>query len=145
MRSLGLYQDNQSSSDNPKGDGHQAYHLHRRYPSNGESKTLLRDHIAGSSTSWKLGVCDKLPQIIAGADEDDRFPRLSSGLDLYGAQAPRGENKEEARRILAADHITALDLSRLLGKMNAATKAIAIAPLFYRQLQADLHQALNRS
>ena len=33
----------------------------------------------------------------------------------------------------------------MLGKMNATTKAIEIAPLFYRQLQAELQLTLNRS
>ena len=51
----------------------------------------------------------------------------------------------EARKLLAAKQVTALMLSRLLGKMNAATKAITMAPLFYWQLQADLQQALHSS
>ena len=50
-----------------------------------------------------------------------------------------------AGKILAAEEVTALKASRLLGKINAVTKVIAIvmAPLFYRQLQAELQQALN--
>ena len=39
----------------------------------------------------------------------------------------------------------ALDVARVLGKMNAATKVAATAPLFYQQLQAELQQALNSS
>ena len=51
----------------------------------------------------------------------------------------------EVRKLLASEYITTLELLRVLGKMNAATKAIAIAPLFYRQLQAELQLALNKS
>ena len=40
--------------------------------------------------------------------------------------------RAEARRLLDSSTITALELSCLLGKMNAATRAILIAPLFYR-------------
>ena len=41
--------------------------------------------------------------------------------------------------------ITALELSHLLGKMNVATRAVLIAPLFYRYLQTDMTLALARS
>ena len=51
----------------------------------------------------------------------------------------------DAGRMLASEKVTALEVSRILGKMNAATKAVATAPLFYRQLQAELQQALTRS
>ena len=53
--------------------------------------------------------------------------------------------QREAKKLQAADQVTALELSRLLGKMNAAIKAIAIFPHFYHQLQAELQLALNRS
>ena len=51
----------------------------------------------------------------------------------------------EAKKILTSEYTTALELSRILGKMNATTKALEIAPLFYRQLQVELQLALNRS
>ena len=51
----------------------------------------------------------------------------------------------DAGKTLAAKKTTALEVSRILGKMNVATKAIATAPLFYRQLQAELQRALSNS
>ena len=53
--------------------------------------------------------------------------------------------KSEARKILACNHVTALMLSRLLGKMTAATQAIKMAPLFTRNLQSCLREALKIS
>ena len=41
--------------------------------------------------------------------------------------------------------VRALEVSKILGKMNAAIKAITIASLFYRQLQAELQRALMNS
>ena len=49
----------------------------------------------------------------------------------------------EAKKLLTSEHTTALELSRTLGKMNAATKAIAIAPLFYRQLHVQVRPGLQ--
>ncbi len=61
---------------------------------------------------------------------------------------PRDKLKKirlEAQRLLREDVVSARSLSRLIGKMNATNQVIPPAPLFYRNLQMSLHQALRIS
>ena len=51
--------------------------------------------------------------------------------------------RAEAGKVLQPDTVSALTLSRLIGKMNAATQAIPMAPLYYRNLQTCLREALQ--
>ena len=53
--------------------------------------------------------------------------------------------RTEAGRLLQSNSVSALGLSRLIGKMNAATQAICIAPLYYRNLQYCLREALQET
>ena len=66
------------------------------------------------------------------------FPVDSCNMELKLPGDKLSNIQGEVRRLLTPVHITALDLSRVLGKMNAATRAIAVALPFYRQLQAEL-------
>ena len=50
--------------------------------------------------------------------------------------------RQDAQTLLKPGPSTDREHSRLLGKLNAATRAIPPAPLFYRSLQRDLAQAL---
>ena len=51
--------------------------------------------------------------------------------------------RAEARKM--AQEVSARGLARLLGKMNATTPVLPVAPLFCRHLQRNLSQALNSS
>ena len=51
----------------------------------------------------------------------------------------------ESRKLLEAGQISTRALSRLVGKMSAASQVIPPAPLFYRSLQIDLKAALRAS
>ena len=50
--------------------------------------------------------------------------------------------RSEATRIFNMASLSARLLSQFLGKLNAATQAVAPAPLFFRYLQQDLQSAL---
>jgi hypothetical protein len=65
---------------------------------------------------------------------------LTMELKLPGEKSKK--IRLEARKLLEAQQVQARDLSRLIGKMSAAMRAIPPAPLFYRTLQAELAQAL---
>ena len=114
-----------------------------------ESETLLRDHVKGVVYLLEnLGFVINFPKSSLEPKRALEFlgfqvDSMSMELKLPGDKIKN--IRGEARKILAADHVTALTLSRVLGKMNAATKAICMAPLFYRQLQAELQQALSKS
>ena len=51
--------------------------------------------------------------------------------------------RQDARRLLDMPHPKAIHLSRLLRKLNHASQAIPPAPLFYRNMQQSLRQALT--
>ena len=51
--------------------------------------------------------------------------------------------RAEARKLSTFVSTTARKLSQFLGKLNAATRAVPVAPLFYRSLQAALGRALT--
>ncbi len=114
-----------------------------------ESETLLRDHVKGVVYLLEnLGFVINLPKSSLEPKRIIDFLGFQIDSTSMELKLPGDKIKNirgEARRILAADHVTALTLSRILGKMNAATKAICMAPLFYRQLQAELQQALSNS
>ena len=110
-----------------------------------ESETLLRDHIIYLLEN--LGFMIDFPKSSLESKRTMEFLGFQVDSTSMELKLPGDKIKNirgEARKILAADYITALTLSRILGKMNAATKAICMAPLFYRQLQAELQQALNK-
>jgi len=44
--------------------------------------------------------------------------------------------------LLTCEVVSARQLSQFIGKLNAASQAIQVAPLFYRALQANLQEAL---
>ena len=100
-----------------------------------ESETLLKDHIAGIIYLLEnLGFVINFPKSLLEPTKTIDFLGFLLDSTAMELKLPGGNIKSlqgEARRILAADRITALDLSSLLGRMNATTKAIAMAPLIY--------------
>ena len=50
--------------------------------------------------------------------------------------------RKEAAQLLTCEAVSARQLSQFIGKLNAASQAIQVAPLFYRALQANLQEAL---
>ena len=100
-----------------------------------DSETLLRDHVKGVVYLLEnLGFVINFPKSLLEPKRAIDFlgfqvDSLSMELKLPGDKIKN--IRGEARKVLAADHVTALTLSRILGKMNAATKAIGMAPLFY--------------
>ena len=114
-----------------------------------ESETLLKDHIQGVIYLLEnLGFVINFPKSILDAMRSIEFLGFLVDSGTMELRLPGDKLKNirgEAKKLLTSEHTTALELSRTLGKMNAATKAIAIAPLFYRQLQAELQSALFKS
>lgn len=51
--------------------------------------------------------------------------------------------RAEAQKLSTSVSITARKLSQFLGKLNAATQAVPVAPLFYCSLQAALGRVLT--
>ena len=52
--------------------------------------------------------------------------------------------RKEAIELLQKERVSARHLSQFIGKLNAASQAILVAPLFYRALQGDLQRALTQ-
>lgn len=121
------------------------HHVHRRHADNGRIQINIERLGQGSCVPPK--ICD-LPKSVMEPKITKDF--LGFLVDFLSIERKLLEDKikniiGEARRILTANQVTALTLSRILGKMNTTTKAISMAPLFYQQLQAEVQQALGRS
>ena len=145
--SVGLYQDYETGSGNLVGVGTASNNLHRRYSDCGRDRvTAKKPHHSSNIPAGKSGVCHQLPQVRTFTNPSDRIPRVCCQLHQDGAQTTRRKDKEiknEAGKILQSHTVSALMLSRTIGKMNAATQAIPMAPLYYRNLQACLREALQ--
>ena len=114
-----------------------------------ESESLLRDHIAGTVYLLEnLGFVINFPKSILEPQRMMEFLGFqvdSSTMELKLPCTKMKSIRGDAGRILASKEVTALEVSRILGKMSAVTKAIATAPLFYHKLQAEFQQALTNS
>ena len=61
---------------------------------------------------------------------------------------PAGKVKKiraKTRHLLEGNQTTARKLSQLLGRLQAATRVVPLAPLFYRKLQRALQRTLEQS
>ena len=99
-----------------------------------ESEAILRDHIKGVVYLLKnLGFVINDPKsLLEPRRLIDFLGFLVNSLSVE-LKLPDDKVKNirgEARKSLANERITVLSLSRILGKMNTATKAITMAPLF---------------
>lgn len=115
----------------------------------GESETLVKDYAAGVIYLLEnLGFVINYPKSVLEPRRTMDFLGFQVDTSSMELKLPGDKIKNirgDVRRILAVDQVTALEVSRLLGKMDTITKAITMAPLFYRKLQAELQQALNAS
>ncbi len=112
-----------------------------------ESQDLLRDQVMGLVFLLEnLGFVINYPKSQLEPTQEIEFLGFVVNSQTMELKLPGEKLKKirsEAKKMLESDHITALMLSRLLGKMNAATQAVKMAPLFYRNLQSCLREALQ--
>jgi len=66
----------------------------------------------------------------------------SQSLQLKLPTEKMKQIRKEAAQLQQKEAMSARQLSKFIGKLNAASQAILIAPLFYRNLQGDLQKAL---
>ena len=143
--SLGLYQDPKASISSPPGDGSAPNSIHRRHPSPGGVPGTSKESCGGRSLpptiTW---VSDKLKEISAGTSTIYGIPGPDSGHCGHGIETPSVKKiRAEARSMATTEHTSARAIARLVGKMNATSRVIPPAPLFYRHLQMALSETLN--
>ena len=97
-----------------------------------ELETLLRDHIAGTVYLLEnLGFVINFPKSVLEPQRTIEF--LGFHVDSTSMELKLPRNKMKNRCEEASENVTALELSRILGKQQRRQ-----LPLFYRQLQAKL-------
>ena len=107
-----------------------------------ETESLLRDHIMGVVYLLEnLGFVINHPKSQLTPTQEIEFlgfvvHSTTMELKLPGEKIKR--IKSETGKALQSQTVTALMLSQLIGKMNAATQAIHMAPLYYGNLQGCL-------
>ena len=83
------------------------------------------------------GVCDQLQKVCLNPYKAGRIPGFSAEFRFGDPKTTPGEDKGYSTgctNLLKPGPSMARELSWLLGKLNAATRAIPQAPLFYRSL-----------
>ena len=113
-----------------------------------ESPAMLEDHVArvfyllealGFTVNYKKSVTEPTQELeYLGVV----LNTTNMELKLLGEKLKK-IHLEAVRIALGAEPLTARGLSRLLGKMNAASQVIPPAPLLYCHLQRVLSQALE--
>ena len=107
-----------------------------------ETESMLRDHITAVIYLLEnLGFVINHPKSELTPTQEIEFLGFvinSTKMELKLPGEKIKKKKSEAGKVLQAHTVSALTLSRIIGKMNAATRAIPMAPLYYRNLQACL-------
>ena len=149
MCSLGLYQDNQGSSGSSEEHGHKTDNLHRRHADHGRDGVSPKEHLAAIVFLLEnLGFVINYEKSQLEPCQSLDFLGFELNSVLMELRLPGGKIKgiqTDTKKILITQAVSALELSRLLGKLNSTTQAIPAAPLFYRNLQDALKKTLEHS
>ena len=112
-----------------------------------ETESLLKDHIiAVIYLLENLGFVINHPKSVLTPTQEIEFLGFTVNSTKMELKLPGEKIKKiraETGKVLQSPTVSALALSRIIGKMNAATQAIPMAPLYYRGLQACLREALQ--
>ena len=104
-----------------------------------ETESLLKDHVTAVMYLLEnLGFVVNHPKSELDPSQEIEFQGFTVNSERMELKLPGEKIKKiraEAGKVLQSDTVSALTLSRLIGKMNAATQAIPMAPLYYRNLQ----------
>ena len=109
-----------------------------------ETESLMKDHIV--AVIYLLGFVINHPKSVLTPTQEIEFLGFTVNSTKMELKLPGEKIKKiwaETGKVLQSPTVSALALSRIIGKMNAATQAISMAPLYYRGLQACLREALQ--
>ena len=99
------------------------------------SGTCYRPNIPSRNLGFVITKCP-------GPYSVHRVPWILSELSSTRTEPSSGEG--ETQHLLEGNQIIARKLSQLLGRLQAATRAVPLAPLFYQKLQQALQRALDQ-
>lgn len=141
-----FYQDHKANHDHPEIYGSQDNHVHRRHT----HTSRVRGSGQGTHSSTDLppresGTGSKLLQITNHPISGHRIPEVHHRLHDDGVKTTRRKDQEDQGRSeasLVSDRQNSASLVKI--PRQHATQAISPAPLFYRNLQSCLKEALER-
>ena len=114
-----------------------------------ESKELAQEHVVGLIYLLEnLGFVINKPKSILELTQSIEFLRFSVNSVQQELSLPAGKVKKiraETWHLLEGNQITTKKLSQLLGRLQAATRAVPLAPLFYHKIQRALQRTLEQS
>ena len=114
-----------------------------------ESKELARDHAIGLVYLLEnLGFGISKAKCQLEPTQTIEFLGFSVNSLSRELSLPATKIKKiraETRTLLASSQVPIRKLSQLLGKLQAATRAVPLAPLFFRKLQQALRRGLDQS
>ena len=102
-----------------------------------ETESLLKDHVTAVMYLLEnLGLVINHPKSKLDPSQEIEFLGFNVNSKTMELKLPREKIKKirtEAGKVMQPDTVSGLTLSRLIGKMNAATQAIPMAPLYYKK------------
>ena len=114
-----------------------------------ESRPLARDHAIGLIYLLEnLGFVINKPKNILEPTQSLEFLGFSVNSVHQELSLPVGKVKKiraKTWHLLEGKHITVRKLSQLQGRLQAATRAVPLAPPFYHKLQWALQRTLEQS
>ena len=144
MCPTGLHQDPKATCCSVEKAGNATDHLHRWHPHPGRVQGVgTGPYHRPSIFAREPTVCDKQTQVCPTTYTVSGVPRplskFSSATTVSSAEKVK-KIRAETRCPLEGGQVTARKLSQLLGRLQAATRAIPLAPLFYCKLQQALQE-----
>ena len=142
-----VYKNPQISGGDVEVHWHMSGDINRRHTSNGTVQQIAqRASLLNSVPSREHRVYNQQQEVVSRANPRNRIPWDDNKLSENGHKSSRRKIRNirrETRKILSHPSPSARSLSQLVGKLNATTPALQMAPLFCRSLQTYLKQALE--
>ena len=120
--------------------GVQDDYLHRRHP--GHGRISYSGPTALVHLLQCLGFLINFEKSVMSPTQELEFLGMVVNTNTLIVSLPADKIRQIRSRIFNVASLSARLLSHFLGKLNAATQAVAPAPLFFRYLQQDLQLAL---
>ena len=146
LRPMDFHQGNETINDSADVMGYQDNYLYRRHVDTGQLQE--GGHTTPGSTCTPPGILgfiiNQEKSLLSPVQEIEFLGLIvdSLGTQLKLPGEKLRQIRKEATHLLTCQVVSTHQLSQFIGKLNATTQAIQVAPLFYRALQANLQEAL---
>lgn len=135
----GIYKSLQICGKDAQIPGHSPGNIHGRYATDGKLRAEAnRAHPDGIVLTQELGAYHQQQKIYSSTHSTNQVPGNDSKHSVDGPEATRREDQKYqtgTHHLISLKQPSAHQFAQLLGKLNATTPALQMAPLFCHSLQ----------